>query len=130
MPLNSFAQKSLMDLQFGGASYTPPATYYAALFVGSTEVSASGYARVAVTNNGTNFPAVAEADPYTIVTGTDITFPTPGASWGTPDNVRLFDANTAGQEHAQAAIGTPIAIVSGALVKLVAGDLSFTMQGA
>jgi hypothetical protein len=61
---STYLSNKLLGLVFGGTAYTPPATLYCALFNvtptaagGGTEVSGSGYARVAVTNNTTNFPA-------------------------------------------------------------------------
>ncbi len=58
---------ALLDRVLGAAAYTPPATVYLALYSavpsdtgGGTELTAGtapGYARIAITNNMTNFPA-------------------------------------------------------------------------
>lgn len=70
-----------------GSTVLGPATVYAALFTtaptaagGGTEATFSGYARVAITNDLTNFPAAASR---TKTTGTEIDFGTAGSSGGT-----------------------------------------------
>lgn len=69
----------------GSALPAPDATVYVALFTtnptgdddaatGATEASYTGYARVAVTNNLTNWPAATEGDPSLKSNGTAVTF--------------------------------------------------------
>lgn len=97
---SDFAENTVLNLFLGAGAYTPPATLYAALFTvsptdagGGTEVSGGSYARVAVTNNTTNWPAASGGSKSN---GTQITFPTPTANWGTIVAFGLFDAATAG----------------------------------
>jgi hypothetical protein len=83
-----------------------PKTWYAALFtMASTddrgtflrEVSGSGYARVAVTNNETNFPARSVGNP--VVTkglGASIDWGTACGSWGTIVAVGFLDDSSGG----------------------------------
>ncbi len=61
---------------------------------GGTEVSGNAYARVAVTNNATNWPAASAGSK---ANGAAITFPqaTP-AGWGVVTQFGIFDASTAG----------------------------------
>jgi hypothetical protein len=62
---STYLSDKLNDHQRGGPDYTRPATLYYSLTKaiplpsgsGMSEVSGSGYSRVAVTNNNTNFPA-------------------------------------------------------------------------
>lgn len=63
-----------------------------------TEVSTSStaYARVAVTNNSTNWPAATGTSPTTKTNGAAFTFPTATASWGTVQSFYICDASTAG----------------------------------
>lgn len=87
-----------LDAYFG-ATTLGPATWYVGLFTtmpndagsGGTEVSGGSYARVAVTNNGTNFPS---ANPK--ITGTAVTFPTATGSWGTVVGYGFFTASSGG----------------------------------
>lgn len=82
----------------GGTAFSAPATVYMALFsaspsdgVAGTELSGSAYARVAITNNTTNFPA---GNPKS--NGTAITFPQATADWLRAYSWALSDASTAG----------------------------------
>lgn len=78
-----------------------PATVYMALYSAAptdasagTELTGNGYARVAITNNTTNFPA---ASGGTKQNGTTITFPAAtGANWARATGWQLLDASTAG----------------------------------
>jgi hypothetical protein len=63
---------------------------------GGTEVSGGSYARVAVTNNTTNFPNATGGGPSLKVNGTVITFPAPTADWGTVVGWGLYDAASSG----------------------------------
>lgn len=92
---------SLLDLMFGGVAYTPPATYYIGLSTTTptntgtnvTEPAGGAYARVAVVNNTTNWPA---ASARSKSNGTQVTFPQATASWGTVTDFVIYDAATAG----------------------------------
>lgn len=97
---NDFLELELLDHAFGNAAYTAPATLHVALYTvapsdtgGGTEVTGGSYARVAVTNNATNFPA---ASAGAKANGTAITFPAPTANWGVAVAFAILDAATAG----------------------------------
>lgn len=103
---SDYLEQKLLDHVLGGADYTRVATVYVAAFTaapsdtgGGTEVVTTGgtaYARVAVTNNSTNFPAATGTSPATKTNGTAINFPVAGASWGTVVAAAIFDASTGG----------------------------------
>lgn len=86
---------------FGGTAHAAVATWHVALFTaspgvagaGTNEVSGGSYARVAFTNNATNFPATASLAG---ANGVAITFPTATASWGTVTHVGLCASTTEG----------------------------------
>lgn len=117
-----------------GAGYATtifPGTIYVALFTaaptdagGGTEVAGGGYARVAVVNDGTNWPAAAGGQKKN---GTVITFPTATASWGNLTHWGFYDALTAGVlGHYNALTGAPIAINSGMTPSFAVGALVLT----
>ena len=61
---SNYLELRILDHVLGAGTVTTPATVYFALFSampsdtgGGTELSGSGYARLAVTNDATNFPA-------------------------------------------------------------------------
>ena len=90
-----------MDFNFGITSYTPPATQYFALSTSApdisggsfTEPSGGAYARVALTNNKTNWGTAASG---VLTNSTAVTFAESTASWGTIVAVGIFDALTSG----------------------------------
>src|SRR3989304_3200100 len=95
-----FLENELLDHVLGNAAYSAPATVYIALYTaaptdagGGTEVSGGSYARAAVTNNATNFPA---ASGGAKANGTEIAFATATADWGTVVAFGIFDALTVG----------------------------------
>lgn len=122
-----WANKAL-DLIFGAQAFTAPVTLYAALTttvptmtVAGTEVAYTGYARVAITNNLTNFPsAVAGAK----ANGTAITWPVLPAATGarTIVGVEFWDAASAGN---RIGYGLPVSrtITDGDVYNVAAGQL-------
>lgn len=99
---SDYLENELLDHVLGGTDYPRPATVYISAYTvaptdagGGTEVSTSGtaYARVAVTNNATNWPA---ATGGLKSNGTTISFPVATASWGTVVAAAIHDAVTAG----------------------------------
>ncbi len=98
-----FLEARVLDLVLGAVSYSPAGTVYVALFTvipadsgGGTEVSGGSYARVALTNNTTNWPASTGTNPTVKANGTAITFPKATANWGTIVAFAIFDANSGG----------------------------------
>ena len=91
----------LLGLVFGKTTYTPPTTLYCALFTvaptaagGGTEVVGNGYARVAVTNNTSNFPT---PTAQSVSNANVVDFGTPtGTGWGTIVFGAWFDASSGG----------------------------------
>lgn len=101
-----------LDALYGSGT---PATIYTGLFTaspsadgtGGTEVSTVGtaYARQALTNNATNFPAAAAGVKSN---GVAIDFPAAtGAGYGTVTHGMYFDALTAGNRFDWAPLVTP-----------------------
>jgi hypothetical protein len=79
-------RNAVLDRLLGLQPWTPPSTYYVALYTdapteagGGTEVTGAGYARVAVANDLVNFPA---ADNGEKANATLIGFPAPTDLWG------------------------------------------------
>jgi hypothetical protein len=121
---------SLLGLVFGATAYSPAATLYFALVTsapaddgsGYTEVAGGSYARVAKTNNTTNFPAPASRE---VKNGTDITFPQATAAWGAVVGVAVFTASSGGSAIAYAAFATPETVAINNTVSFAANQLKF-----
>lgn len=128
MSLSNLFETRVLTWLFTGDAVTRPSSFYVALFTSNpaedasgTEVSTSGtaYARQSVTfsvsgNTATNTAA--------------IEFPTATASYGTVTHVGVYDASTAGNLIAYAALTTSKAIDTGDVMRLPANDLDVTME--
>lgn len=127
--VSTFAAHKILDKVFGATDFTPPATFYVGLMsvrplvdgTGGTEFSGNGYARVAVTNNTTNFP---NASARTKSNGTTITFPTATGNQGTAVAVVLYDAPTGGNLWFISNT-VSIAVTNGMTPYFAVGDLTF-----
>lgn len=96
-------QNMALDLGLGGTSWSPPSSIYIALSTAAfsststgsslTEVTGGSYARVAVTNNSTNWP---NASAGSKANGAVFTFPAATAGWGTILSFYIIDASSAG----------------------------------
>lgn len=129
---SDYLENKLLDHAFGGGDFTRPATVYLALFTaapsdagGGTEVSGNAYARVAVTNNATNFPA---ASGGAKANGTAITFPQATGSWGTVTHFGIFDAASAGNLLGWNALTASKTIDAGDTPSYAVGSLSLTLD--
>lgn len=99
-----------------GATTIAATTYFALMTTapsasgGGVEVSGGSYARVAVTNNATNWPASAG---QTKQNATVINWGTATANWGTILAIAEYDASTAGHLLTFALLATPVTVNSG-----------------
>jgi len=112
-----------------------PATVYVALSLSVpandgtnvTEPSGGSYARVAVTNNSTNWPdAVARSKSN----GNAIVYPTATADWGDITDFALYDASTAGTFMGWGALDTLATINTGSTPSFPAGSLVVNAPGS
>lgn len=135
---DTIANRSL-DLLLGTSHDTTamPATVYVALITtaptdangtGIAEVSttSTGYARVSVANTDANWPA---ASGRSKSNGANITYPTSTASWGTVVGAALYDAASAGNFLAYAALSSSQAIGSGITPQFNTGQFTVTAPG-
>jgi hypothetical protein len=127
---SDYLENKLLDHVLGNTAYTAPTTVYIALYTvaptdsgGGTEVSGGSYARVAITNNTTNFPAASGGSKSN---GTDITFPTATADWGTVVAFGIFDLSTGGNLLYWATLTTSKSILNGDTAKFTAGNITIT----
>jgi len=132
--LSDYFEDQVLGKLFGNQTLTVPATYYIGLWTatlsdsstGSTagEPSGNAYARVAVTNNGSNWDAVSGG--ATANTNL-IAFPMATGSWGTITYVGICDASTAGNMIAYAELNTPVSVAQYDTVLFQPGDLDITL---
>jgi hypothetical protein len=111
-PANFFIGLSTADPTETGGSDTPP--------------SGNGYARVSTAPSDWGNPT--DADPSVITTTSDVDFPTPTGSWGTVTHITIYDASTAGNFLAGAALDSSRAITTDDAVSFAAGDITVTLD--
>lgn len=135
MTLSPYLEAGILDYIFGKQTLTQPTTLYIALSTGVAtaavaEPSGNGYARVAVTNNTTNFPSATGSNPATVSNGTLITFPTvtgTAQSWGLCQSFAVYDAASAGNLLCQGALTTNKTPTSGDTLTIPVSDLVVTL---
>lgn len=128
MSFSNYLETEILDHVFGGAAYTAPGTLYLALHTANpdedgsgTEVSTSGtaYARatVAFTTSGSTTSNTAAVE-----------YSTATANFGTVTHVGVWDASTAGNLLAYAALSSSKTIETGDVFRVPAGDLDISLD--
>lgn len=119
MSATDVRERAILDAIFGSGS---PATWYVGITTttpnddgtGFTEPVGGSYARVAKTNNSTNFPAASTTSGRTVKkNGTAITFPNPTGSWGSIFGLGFFTASSGGTPELTQLLDDPITVASG-----------------
>lgn len=116
-----YAENAVLNTVFGATAFPTIATHYIALYTtiptdanaSGVEVTGGSYARVAVTNNATTWPAASGTSPTTKANGIAFTFPAPIANWGVVVGFAIYDAAAAGNELGWSALTTNKTINSG-----------------
>ncbi len=117
-----------------GSTTLGPGTVYVALFTaaptaagGGTEVSGGGYARVAVTNNATNFPAASAASKSN---GAAIDFGTASADWNTITHAAVVKTSAGALGTTDIIYAGPLTtsrtVLNGDSFKIPVGGATFT----
>lgn len=126
MSFTDFLENELIDHVFANAAYTAPTTLYVALFTtatsdtgSGTEVTGGAYARQSAAFTVTGNAATSTSN---------IEYPTATASYGTVTHVAVYDALTAGNMLAHAALTLSKTISTGDVFRINAGDLDITLD--
>ncbi len=127
-----FAEAAIAEHVLSGEALTLPAAWHVALFTvapgessSGTEVTGSGYARVAVTRNTTNFPD----GVMPVVNAAAVTFPTATSDYSADVvAVGLFDASSGGNLWFYDALASAKTIEDGDTPEIAAGDLSLNVD--
>lgn len=129
---SDYVENETLDLWFGGQSVTPPTTLYVQAYTaapndagGGTQVTTNGHARVAVTNNLTNFPAASGGSKSN---GTAFTWgAASGGSWGSVVAVGMFDASSGGNLIGWSDVPVAKTIDDGDVLFIGVGALTITL---
>jgi len=112
-------EQAILNAIFGSGT---PATWYVGLSkttpnddgTNFSEHSGGSYARVASTNNTTNWPAATTVSGRTVKkNGTKITFPNPSNTWGTIVAIGFFTASSGGNPEITQLLDDAITVASG-----------------
>lgn len=134
---SEYLEKALLDHVMGGPDYVRPATVYIALCTGVWDDALTGativepvvgsYARVASTNDATNWPGALRPDASGALkaNGVDLLFPTPTAAWGTVKSVAVCDAATGGNVLWGGDLVVPKAVASGNVIAFATATLAW-----
>lgn len=129
------SENKILDLMFGATALTPPATYYVGLSqtapneagTGTTEPSTGAYARIAVTNNKSNFGVASNG---ALTNSAAITFAESTASWGTITHVCFFDQLTGGSLYFWEQLPTSKSVAANTTVYFSVGSLTISNLNA
>jgi len=123
--MSDYLENEILDHILGTGSYTMPSAVYIGLSTGSfgddnsgTELSGSGYARVAATFNA--------AASGTADNASAIQFAAATGSWGSVSHFGIFDASSAGNLLIHGAFASAKTIENGDILKIDAGDLDIS----
>lgn len=124
-----------MDLNFGGTSYTPPATYHFALSTTTPSIDGSGftepvggsYSRVSFTNNKTNWGTASNAS---LTNAAAVQFVESTGSWGTIVAVGIYDASTSGNLYWYDTLSPARAVASATTVLFAIGAITVQMTNS
>lgn len=133
---SAYLRNQVLNHVLGATTYTPPGTIYIALSTASwaaattgttlaaTEPSgANGYARVALTNNGTTWSTATSGSKSNSV---DVLFSAATGNWGTLNSFYVVDASSNGNILYGGDLYVPRAILSGDTAKFLVGQLTVT----
>lgn len=129
----NYGEAQVAAALLGGVALVVPATWYLAFSTAAytdaadatalSEPVGNAYARVAIANNTTNFPAPA-GDPTSVANAVAIVSPTATGNWGTIRSAYLCDAASGGHAWLGADLGadpaspTPITVVNGGSISI------------
>ena len=128
MSFSNTFETRVLTWVFTADGATRPTAWYVALFTNNPDEDASG---TEVTTSGT---AYARQSATFTVSGNEATnsaaveFPTATASYGTVTHVGVFDASSAGNLIAYAALTTSKAIDTGDVFRIPANELDITLD--
>lgn len=128
MSFSNSAETLVLNWLFTAGSATRPTAWYLALFTANPDEDASG---TEVSTSGTAYARQSVAFTVSGNTASNsaaVEFPTATASYGTVTHVGVFDASTAGNLIAYAALTTSKAIDTGDVMRVPAGDLDITLD--
>lgn len=137
--MTNYMENQLADFVRGQGLTLPTNWYFGLLSAASdlsvTELSGTGYARIARARSLANFAGTQGATTTLASTGTShttsnnaaIDWGSSGSAWGTATHVGVFDASTGGNCWMYMQLGSPMVIGSGAAVNIATSAIVFAL---
>lgn len=128
MSFSNHLETEILDHVFGGNAYSAPGTLYLALHTANPDEDASG---AEVSTSGTAYARETVAftvSGNTATTSAAVEYSTATANFGTVTHVAVWDAATAGNMLAYAALTSSKTIETGDVFRVPAGDLDITLD--
>jgi hypothetical protein len=128
MSFSNYLETELLDHVFANNAYTSPTTVYVSLHTANPDEDASG---TEVSTSGTGYAR--QAGSFTVsgntaTTSAAVEYATATANYGTVSHVAIWDASTAGNMLAYAALTASKTIETGDVFRIPAGDLDITLD--
>ena len=131
--ISNYLANNLLAHVFGDTPYSPPATFYVALFTtmpnadgsGGVEVSGGSYARAASTNDVSNWP---DASSRVKANAIDITFVQASAEWGSVVGAGIYDALSSGNLLVFGEFSNPIEVHLNGVVSFTPNQFTATVS--
>lgn len=130
--ISTYLANKLLDHVFGDTPYSPPATFYVALFTtmpdadgnGGVEVAGGSYARAASTNDDLNW-----TDAVGRIKGNsaDIIFVQASDEWGDLLGAGIYDALSSGNLLVFGEFATPLAVHTNGIVSFTPNQFTATV---
>jgi len=138
MSFTNYLAGKVLDQLFGAQAYTASGTLYVGLSTTTpaengtnfTEpATASGYYRVPVSNNKSNWSAATNADPSVLDNRTTITFDQASGNWGNGNLTYfgIFDNQEGGNLLAAGALTVPKPITTNDTASFASGAIEITL---
>jgi hypothetical protein len=128
LSLSNTFETNVLTWLLTGDAVTRPSAWYVALFTSNPDEDASG---TEVSTSGTAYARQSVSFSVSGNTASNtaaIEFPTATASYGTVTHVGVFDASTAGNLIAYAALTTSKAIDTGDVLRINSAELDVTLD--
>ena len=128
MSFSNHLETEILDHVFGGNAYTAPGTLYLALHTANPDEDGSG---TEVSTVGTAYARETVAftvSGNTATTSAAVEYSTATDNFGTVTHVAVWDASTAGNMLAYAALTSSKTIETGDVFRVPAGDLDITLD--
>ena len=121
--LSNYLENKLLDHALRNTSYTPAATVYLTLFVGSPTDAGTGGTEVNVTRQAVTFGAAASG---TVSNSSSVSFTSMPAV--TVTHIGVFDASSGGNLLLHGALSSSVVAASGDTFTIATNDLDITLD--